>query len=117
MPDTNLITNPDNDNYCKCACKINWIDVAKESVTFGKERQYSTHLKCDNCHHFVFLANSKQILLQTEIQTLPEKFDRALTALNHIKAYIDVCRKSSISFDVNDITLIEKYVNKGLGEK
>ena len=116
-PVSNLIFNPDNNNYCRCQCRVNMIDVVNDSVTFGTERQYSTHLICRNCNHYVFLANSQNMHLSVELADIPEKYQNAVTALNKILAYVHDLVKASVSIDITDIETIEKYAKRGLGEK
>ena len=115
-PVSNLIYNPDNDNYCRCQCRVNMIDVVNDSVTFGTERQYNTHLICRNCNHYVFLANSQNMHLSVELANVPEKYQNAITALNTILAYIRDLRFNNFSATWLDLQTVEKYAKRGLGE-
>lgn len=116
-PVSNLIFNPDNDNYCRCQCRVNMIDVVNDSVTFGTERQYNTHLICRNCNHYVFLANSQNMHLSVELADIPEKYQNAITALNSILAFIQDLKINGFVVDLTDLQTIIQYALKGLGEK
>ena len=116
-PVSNLIYNPDNDNYCRCQCRVNMIDIATDSITFGTERQYTTHLICRNCNHYVFLANSQNMHLAVELTNIPEKYQNAITALNSILAFIQDLKINGFVVDLTDLQTIIQYALKGLGEK
>ena len=55
---TGLIYNPDNDNYCRCSCKANWLMISIKGLQYGKLQEYHTNIYCDICKHYVYLLNS-----------------------------------------------------------
>ncbi len=54
--ETHLLLNPDNDNACKCSCKLTWIDVVRDAFTYGSERAYTTNIKCSQCRHYGIIS-------------------------------------------------------------
>ena len=55
---SHLLLNPDNENGCKCGCKLMWLDVVHDAFDYGFGRQNKTHIICSQCGHYGIIAGT-----------------------------------------------------------